>query len=115
VSADGDADRIVACVNLMAGVDAARLDPSDPAVCMFLAYLRGDETAAVAWADEVQARCNAGEGYVSRAELERRNAELRAAWKSQEAKILELSDTVLKNYHADREERAELRSRFGGH
>ncbi len=64
---------------MFAGVPTARLDPADPAVAMMLAYLKGDETAAVAWADEVQQRCNAGEGYVSRAELEAEVVKLRKA------------------------------------
>jgi hypothetical protein len=46
--------RSVACVNLLAGVPTDRLTPTDPAACMFVAWLRGDEAAALAWADEVQ-------------------------------------------------------------
>jgi hypothetical protein len=54
-------------VETFRGVPTARLDPSDPAV--------------VAWADEVQARCNAGEGYVSRETLEKQLAACRDAHK----------------------------------
>lgn len=62
-------DRVIAAVNFLQGISTARLTASDPAACMFLAWLRGDEAAALAWADEVQERANAGEGYVSRADM----------------------------------------------
>lgn len=52
--------RSLRCELFLSGVPDERLDKSDPAAAMFLAYLRGDETAAIAFADEVQAACNRG-------------------------------------------------------
>jgi hypothetical protein len=49
-----------ACERLLRGVPYARLTESDPAVCMFVAYLKGDHTAALAFADEIQATANRG-------------------------------------------------------
>lgn len=62
--------RVLACVNFLAGVPAARLTASDPAACMFLAWLRGDEAAALVAADKLQDEANArATGEPSRAEL----------------------------------------------
>jgi hypothetical protein len=75
------AARVAACVNLLAGIPTGRLTTSDPAACMFLAWLRGADQEAACYADEVITRANAPAGFVERLEgrvaaLESRNKRL---------------------------------------
>jgi len=78
------ADRAVRCVNFLRGVPDEFLDRytvkegerPDEGVAMFLAYLGGHHDAALAYADEVQAKAVASERFVRRDELVAANAQL---------------------------------------
>ncbi len=97
VAPDFPHERVVACVNFLAGVPDEALDRATPEAQMFLALLRGDDTAALVYADEVQARANAGKDYVPRSLLEE---EVRALRERNAAlvKMLQAEQTTRKKF-----------------
>jgi hypothetical protein len=71
-------DRACDCVNFLAGVPGQKLVDADPqAVAMFLAFLKGDDQAALAGAEDIFERCQ-NAGYVPRAEIVKANGTLAA-------------------------------------